>query len=86
MVYDHRVLRLITMDHGRETTLSLNLSTVCILLLNVIVFISRDSVAYDIRILNMRLIAIRHGRERERKRKGKEIAYHMTSNVSRCRE
>ena len=35
VVYYHQILRLIPMGHGRETTLSLSLSTVCILIFNI---------------------------------------------------
>ena len=47
------------------------------------VFVLRDRVAYDIRLL--RLIVMRHGRERGRGRKEK-IVYHVTPNLSRCME
>ena len=88
VVYDHRILRLIAMRHRRKTTLSLNLRTVCILMRYVnCTYISRDSVAYDTRILNLRLIAMRHETERESGRKEKKVlTICMTSNMSRCRE
>ena len=60
------------MRHRRETTLPLNLRTVCILMLSINCFISRDSVAYDNRILNFEHIAMRHGRESGRGRKEKK--------------
>ena len=36
VVYDHRILQPIPMGHGRETTFSLSLKTVCILMFNMI--------------------------------------------------
>ena len=57
------------MRHRRETTLPLNLGTVCILMLSINCFISRDSVAYDIWILNF---AAYRDASREGERKGEK--------------
>ena len=74
-------MRLIAMRNGRETTLTLIVAYYD--LIQIMVFILRDQVAYDIRLL--RPIVMRHGRDRGRGRKEK-IAYHVTLNLSRCRE
>ena len=90
VVYNHRILRLIAMGHGREINLYIGFKTVCTLMFNINCI--RITGQRGIRYWNLNFAACRdapregEGKGDKREKQKTPLYFWMTSNISRCRE